>query len=664
VKTGMETELGKIAGLVKSIKEPKTPLQKAMKQLSTWLVFVALFFSIIIPLIGILQGKNLFEMILTGLSLSFATIPEELPIIITIVLALGAYILSKNNALVKNLKTAETLGSVTVIATDKTGTLTENVMKLSEIYTNNNLVEIGKGELDSITREIINIGVLLNDVIISKEGNKKYKGDPMEIAMIKAGNQYDIKYENLSRKNELITEFSFDNDRMIISQLFAENGGYKLLVKGAVEQILKRSSKILTVEGEKILDESFKEKFLKKVDEMAKRGLRVIAFANREVNTKDITQNEAEMDLIFIGLAGFMDPPRKEVKDAISACQKAGIRVMMITGDYAETARTVANQLGIDARKIILGKEVEKMSEDDLKGRVNYINVFARTTPEQKLRIVEALKENGEEVAVTGDGINDTPALKKADIGVAMGETGTDVARETADMVLLDDNFTTIELAVKQGRKLFDNLKKGVRYYLAVKVALIVIFLLPILFGIQLPFAPIQIILLELFMDLAASATFVIEPSETNVMERKPRDPDEKFMNFNMNLGIFIGAICLITSVLLVYFGSIEFGATLAVSRTLAFGTWMITHVFLAFNFRTEKDSLYKVGFLSNKSTIIWAIASIITLFTIVYVPGLQTAMRVVPLNALQWLIIFGISFLTTFWIEGVKILREKKFKK
>jgi Ca2+-transporting ATPase len=661
VNTGMKTELGKIAGLVESIKEEKTPLQKAMKQLSTWLVFVALFFSIIIPVIGIFQGKNLFEMILTGLSLSFATIPEELPIIITVVLALGAYLLSKNNALVKYLRTAETLGSVTVIATDKTGTLTENKMKLSEIYVDGDLIELKKKQIDSLPYELLEIGVLLNDVIPSEEDNK-YRGDPMEIALIEAGKDNGINYSELSDKNELVTEFSFDNERMIMSQLFVEDGNYKLLAKGATEQILERSSKIRTSKGNEDLTNEIKEKILNIVNEMAKRGLRVIAFANRNINSKNVSQEEAEQNLIFVGLAGFIDPPREEVKDAISACQKAGIRVMMITGDYTETARAIGNQLGIDARKIVTGKEVENMSEEDLKGRVNYIHVFARTTPEQKLRIVKALKENGEQVAVTGDGINDTPALKKADIGVSMGQTGTDVARETADMVLLDDNFTTIELAVEQGRKLYDNLKKGVRYYLAVKMALIVIFLLPIIFGIQLPFAPIQIILLELFMDLAASVTFVVEPSETNVMERPPRDPNEKFMNLNMNLGIILGGLCLIASVLIIYFGAIALGMSASISRTLAFGTWMVTHVFLAMNYRTEKDSLYKVGLLSNKSTIIWAIAAIATMFIIVYVPGLQNAFRVSPLNFLHWLIIFGISFLTTFWIEGVKILREKKF--
>ncbi|TXT53212.1 MAG: Calcium-transporting ATPase [Promethearchaeota archaeon] len=361
-------------------------------------------------------------------------------------------------------------------------------------------------------------------------------------------------------------------------------------------------------------------------------------------------------------MVGLEDPIREEVKDAINECKQAGIHVLLITGDYEKTAKTVAEKLGIDARKVVLGHEIEEMSKEDLQGRVKYIEVFARATPEHKLKIVEALKANGEQVAVTGDGINDAPALKRADIGVAMGQTGTDVAREASDMVLLDDNFATITLSVKEGRKLYDNLKKGVRYYLAVKLALIVIFLLPVLFNIQLPFAPIQIILLELFMDLAASATFVIEPSESDVMERTPRDPEEKFMDFRMNLWILLGALSLIGAVLSIYFGFYWLGPDIA--RTMAFGTWMVTHVFLALNMRTEEDPIIEVGILSNKAMIIWGVGAIAAMFVIMYVPALQTVFRVVSLNFLEWLVIFGVSIGTTFWIEVVKVLIQRRFSK
>lgn len=660
VATGMDTELGNIAGLTKEIRESRTPLQLAMKQLSLWLVGVALFFAALIPVIGILQGKPWYEMILTGLSLSFATVPEELPIIITVVLALGAYSLSKNNALVKYLKTAETLGSVTVIATDKTGTLTKNEMKLTKVYSDEQMVELNGKKLSECQQRVLEIGAMVNDVLVEKEGDTiSYQGDPMEIALIQAAEEANISFTEMSKNYELQQEFTFDNKRMMMSQIYKVNGKYNLFLKGATEEIIKNSKQYLSDGSKKELNEQVKEKILTKVEEMAETGLRVLGFAFKELDSPDISQEEAEKDLVFCGIGGFIDPPREEAKQAIEDCKNAGIKVMMITGDYEETAQAIGKEIGIETGKVLLGREIEKMKTDELKREVGTINIFARTTPEHKLKIIEALKENGEQVAVTGDGINDAPALKKGDIGVSMGQTGTDVARESSDMILLDDNFATITYAVEEGRKLYDNLRKGVRYYLAVKLALIVIFLLPIIFGVQLPFAPIQIILLELFMDLAASATFVVEPSETDVMKKPPRSPDEKFMDNEMNLGILLGALSLIGAVLIVYFGSLTlFNEQTA--RTIAFATWMVSHVFLALNMRTMRDPLMKVGYLSNKMMILWAIGAIGVTFLLVYVPILQDILLVTAINPLIWLGIFGISIAFSFWMELLKILINK----
>ncbi|MFX0025955.1 MAG: cation-translocating P-type ATPase [Candidatus Hermodarchaeota archaeon] len=658
--TSIQTELGKIAGLTKEIKEPKTPLQLAMKQLSTYLVLVALFFCVLIPLIGIFQGRDPVQMILTGLSLSFATIPEELPIIIMIVLALGAYTLTKQKGLVKYLRTAETLGSVTVIATDKTGTITENKMTVSKLYLDGKLENLTEDTLTESQKHILEVGILLNDVIIKKEDNELiYTGDPMEIALIEAAEKRGIIYSNLNNKYSLVEEFTFDNQRMMMSQIYTKNNMYILYAKGATEVILNRSVDLFSKSGKKQLSDDEKNNILNIVNEMAGNGLRVIAFAFKQLDELDKTTEDLEYNLTFLGLIGFIDPPRKEVKNAISITKSAGVRVLMITGDYERTANAVAKEVGIMSDKIIVGHELEEMSEAELKKVVKNTNIFARTTPEHKLKIVKALKENGERVAVTGDGINDAPALKMADIGVAMGATGTDVARSTADMVLIDNNFTTITLAIEQGRKLYDNLKKGVRYYLAVKLALIVIFLLPILFDIPLPFAPIQIILLELFMDLAASATFVVEPNESDVMKKPPRDPKEKFMDLRMIIGIIIGGICLFTSVLVVYFiyylqGQIQ-------AQAAAFGTWMVSHVFLAYNMRTNKDPLYKIGIFSNKLMILWGVAVMITLIIIIYIPPLQVVFKIMNLNAFDWLIIFIVSFISTFWIEILKIVQRKR---
>jgi Ca2+-transporting ATPase len=656
----MDTELGHIAGLTKSVKEPKTPLQIAMKQLTKWLVLVALFFSILIPVIGILQGRDPIEMILTGLSLSFATIPEELPIIIMIVLALGSMTLSKRNALIKYLNAAETLGSVTVIATDKTGTITENKMKVTKIFTNDQITDINLISSTPNLHRLLEIGVLVNDVILKKnESQISYLGDPMEIALIEAAKQFNISFEELGKQYKLKEEYSFDNKRMIMSQVYLRDSNYFVFAKGASEAILNKSIKYLAEKEVKSLNEDQKKFILAKVNEMAGEGLRILAFAYKEIQNTEISQEQVEGNLIFVGLIGFIDPPREEVKDAIKICKTAGVRVIMVTGDYEITAKNIAKIVGIDADKAITGKELENMNDEQLKEEIKKVSVFARTTPEHKLRIVSALKENGEIVAVTGDGINDAPALKKADIGIAMGISGTDVAKETADMVLLDDNFATITESVKQGRKLFDNLKKGVKYYLAVKVALIVIFMLPALFFIPLPFAPIQIILLELFMDLAASSAFVVELSEGDTMKRKPRDPTEKFMNIQMTKGILMGAVSLCFAVLSTYLIAIYLN--LSEARTIAFATWMICHIFLAINMRTERDSLKKIGFFTNKVMLLWSFAVIMVLFSIIYVPSLQLVFKVAPLTLMDWMLVFGISFIATFWIEFKKFISNKK---
>ncbi|MFX1339919.1 MAG: cation-translocating P-type ATPase [Promethearchaeota archaeon] len=659
VNTSLDTELGRIAGLVKGIKEPKTPLQLAMKQLTTWLVFVAVGFCILIPVIGILQGRDLILMILTGLSLSFATIPEELPIIIMVVLALGAMVLSRRNALVKTLNAAETLGSVTVIATDKTGTITENKLKVSYIYTNGKLVEYKLGTLTSTQRRLLEIGALANDVITNKVQDKtEYLGDPMDIALIKAARDNIVNLETLFKEYHLMDECSFDNQRMMMSQIYERDNKYYMFVKGATESILNRSAKIVTEAGNILLQEDQIQTILGKVNEMAEKGLRILAIAYKEVEKTERCEEDNENSLIFVGLVGFIDPPREEVKDAITATKNAGVRIIMITGDYEITAKNIAKTVGIDSKNVISGKQIDGISDQKLKEIVNDVSIYARATPVHKLKIVKALKENGEIVAVTGDGINDAPALKMADIGVAMGLSGTDVARETADMVLLDDNFATITEAVKEGRKLYDNLRKGVKYYLSVKMALIIIFLLPLLFNIPLPFAPIQIILLELFMDLAASATFVVEPSEGDAMLRKPRNPKQKFMDKKMQLDIFAGGLSLCVAVLTVYFLAVYLA--LPEAQTLAFATWMVCHILLALNMRTERDPLSKIGILSNKMIIIWALAAFIVLISLIYIPLLQVLFKVIELNLADWILIVLISFLSTFWLEAKKIVKCK----
>lgn len=372
-----------------------------------------------------------------------------------------------------------------------------------------------------------------------------------------------------------------------------------------------------------------------------------------------------ERNLVFVGIIGFYDPPRPEVKDAILLCQRAGIRIIMITGDHPQTAKAIASSVGINTDAGVLsGAEINAMSDKELGKAVKMISVFARATPEHKLRIVKLLRKQGEVVAVTGDGINDAPALKEAEIGIAMGVRGTDVAKETADMVLADDNFATVETAVREGRKMYDNLRKGVRYYLGVKIALLAIFVLPILLGIPQPFAPIQIIVLELFMDLAASATFVAEPAESDIMTRPPRDPKERFIKRSLQFSIFLNAASLFAAVSICYLFIYYRTLNITVAQTVAFAAWMVGHIFLAFNSRSERESLRSLGFFSNKVMVAWAVLAIGTLIAATMVPLVQGLLKVTYLDPMNWAIVFIVTFVCTFWLEVKKYIQSRRRKR
>jgi Ca2+-transporting ATPase len=655
--TGVNTEVGRVAGLAKAGKEPKTPLQLSMKQLSKSLVWIALFFSIIVPLLGFLRGLPLEQMILTGLAMAFAVIPEELPIIITMVLGVGAYSLSRKNALVKRLRAAETLGSVTVIATDKTGTITENKMKIEQLYFDGKTVETPGFKENE--REALKTALLASDAIRDLTGDTVLT-NPMAQAILEQLRHGEIDHQKLMEDWVLKDELSFDNKRKLASYVYQHGISLIVLSSGAPESVLAKSTKTLLKGKEVTITDADRQEVTDNMVKMAQAGERLLAFSYRRLPAASkLKKTDLEQNLVFVGIVGFIDPPRKEVTGAIRMCQEAGIKVVMITGDHPETARTIAAQVGINSARVLTGNEISKMNDEELKRAVKDTFVFARVTPEDKLRIVRLFRESGDVVAVTGDGINDAPALKEAHIGVAMGIRGTDVAKETADMVLTDDNFATIETAVKEGRKLFGNLRKGVRYYLACKVALVASFLLPIALGVPLPFAPIQIIVLELFMDLAASATFVAEPEESGTMTKPPVDPKEKFMNRSLLSGISMGALSLFAAVtinfLLVWFQT----QNLTQAQTVAFATWMVGHILLALNFRSEKEPLVKLGFLSNKVMILWAVLAAVTLIVGTSLPFVHESLKITNLNTQDWALVIGVSFTATFWIELKKILKK-----
>jgi Ca2+-transporting ATPase len=632
--TGKNSRFGKISTMAQAIKPPKTPLQLAMKALSVTLAYVAIFFSVIIPVLGIVRfgyqdlAKDK-ELILTGLALAFAAIPEELPIIITMILGLGAYRLSRKGFLVKKLKAAETLGDATVILTDKTGTITENKMQVVQVYPR-------KEE----ARTLSAAAAALTEMSLS----------PTDRAILERAHALGVK----TNFGNVIHERGFQVGKRTKAVLRERNGDFMLSTIGAPEEILSASSD----------NDSFGEELKKE----AEKGRRVIGVAEKAIPAEeaDMPCSELEGNWDFIGLVSIEDPPRAGVKETIEAINKAGIRTIMVTGDHPQTAAYIAKNVGIPSEKVLTGEELQRLSDEELQKVVKEVSVFARTTPEDKYRLVKALHANGEVVAVTGDGVNDTLALKGADVGIAMGTKGTDAAKEAADVVLTDDNFVTIGHGVFEGRTFFDNLRKGLKYYLAIKIALISLFVLVL--GIEipypnmpLPFAPIQIIVLELFMDLAASAGFVTEPAEKTIYDRKPREPKAKFPDSKMVTDMAISAASLFVAVMLAYFYAWSQNLDPVTVQTYAFSAWIMGHIILAFVMRSEKEPLSAIGPLSNRIMDLWAVLAFTFLIVALTVPPITSQLKLAPIAPGQFAIILGFALIAIIWREIAKTILYKR---
>ncbi len=626
VTTGKDTRLGKLAATAQQIRPPKTRLQLEMKSLAGKLVYIAVFFTALITVVGILRGNDLRTMILTGLSLAFATIPEELPIIITMVLGLGAYQLSKRNFLVKQLKAAEVLGTTTVIVTDKTGTLTESRMQIAEVYPTNEKT-ILKTALEAIP---------------------PYSLSPIDHAI-----EDRASVLNLARPDaKIVRQREFGNGRKSRSLIRQKNGETVLYCSGAPEEVFSLSKDTLEPAEQALAKETGK-------------GRRVIAIACRKIPADEWQRDFAELehDLHLEGLISFEDPPRKGVRETVTEAREAGIRTLMVTGDHPNTARSIAQRVGIHSREegLLTGTDLDTMDEQDMQSAVREVSVFARTTPDHKYRIVQALQNNGEIVAVTGDGINDALALRGADIGIAMGIRGTDVAKDAADAVLADDNYVTITNGIFEGRKFADNLRKGIRYYLSIKLALILIFLLPVFAGIELPFAPIQIIILELFMDLGASAGFVAEPPERDIYKRPPRDPKEGVLTASVVRDIAINGIFLFAAVMVVYFVAGRYAADPRQVQTYAFSAWIFGHIALAYSSRTERSALRTIGFFTNRVINLWAVAAIAFLFAAIYLPVLNRATRLQEVPP-EMVILIAVLVTGIIALLGIrKVLRRRE---
>ena len=609
VATGMNTELGRIAGLVDAAREPKTPLQKAMKTLSGALVKVALAFSVGIPMIGVLLGQPVKAMVLTGMTLAFATIPEEMPIIITLVLAFGALALSKRGALVKRLRAAEALGAVTVLCTDKTGTLTQNSMTITQL----------EAEVDITEHELRQAAAL---------ATQAESDDPTDTAMLTSAPSTPAGWT-------LLRAYPFTAETRSVTLVYQTDASVTAYTKGALESLLQRAASNTDSAG-----------LRNRAETLASKGMRVLAVGRGSLGPEGLTSfDPATRDLTILGLVGLSDPPRPEVLEAVTEARAAGLRVAMITGDHPATAAAIARAVGLPDAPIFTGAQLETFNDDQWNEAARSGAVFARVLPEHKLYLVERLQSQGQVVIMTGDGVNDAPALKAADVGVAMGTGGTDVAREAASVVLTDNNFATLVAAVRQGRTLYDNLRKGTRYYLAIKVALIASSLASVLLGLPVLFAPIQIIILELFMDVNAALGFALEPAEPDVMRRPPRDPRAPFLDRTLMIGIFGGGLTLFIAVMASYLRIVSIApGDLPRAQTVAFLTWLIGHAALALVMRGERSPLRLKTLFTNPVIGLWSLAVVAACVLVVSVPEVGRVLKTVPISSLDWGWVIGLG--------------------
>ena len=670
VETGMNTEVGKIASIINDTNETETPLQEKLNKLGKTLGIGALIICAVIFVIGLLYGKNPLDMFMTAVSLAVAAIPEGLAAVSTIVLAIGVQRMVKKHAIVKKLPAVETLGSATVICSDKTGTLTQNKMTVQKIFYNNKLVDIPEVNLeeeDAVLEKLVYVSMLCNDTKIGTD--KQLTGDPTETALINMGFKLDFQpaiYEQMPR----IKEIPFDSDRKLMTKVNKIGEKFVVCTKGGVDELLNRCTKyILNGEIKTDLDD-YKNQIKENNEKMAKDALRVLAMGYKELDHEptDEEMKDIENDLIYIGMVGMIDPPREEVKLAVQKCKTAGIKTVMITGDHKITAVAIAKALGILEKEdeAITGAELEEMSDEELTKNIRKYSVYARVSPEHKVRIVKAWQANGEIVAMTGDGVNDAPALKTADIGCAMGIVGTDVAKEAADVILTDDNFATIVSAVEEGRRIYDNILKAIQFLLSSNVGEIIVLFVAILitpllskiFGIDIhliePLLPIHILWINLVTDSLPALALAVDPAEKDIMKRKPIKPKKGVFTKGMiwrvvYQGVMIGIITLAAFVIglgtknvPVIEGLTEQEVRVEIGQTMAFVVLALSELVHVFNIRNNKESIFKTKIFNNGKLILAILVSAILMFVILLIPGLRTifSIPVLPMSNIVEIVI------------------------
>jgi Ca2+-transporting ATPase len=677
--TGMETELGRIAAMLQDEGEMKTPLQKRLEVFGKNLAYAVLAICAIVFVVGIVRGEQAVLMLLTAISLAVAAIPEALPAVITISLALGAKKLVRQNALIRKLPAVETLGSVTYICSDKTGTLTQNRMTVEEAWVDGSLVrssefgvrieKLEEGTPHSALRNphsmFLTALALSNDARVEAGG--KVRGDPTEIAL------YAIAKANAFDKQEMepelprVSELAFDSERKLMTTFHRmDKGGDKdaprfiSFTKGAIDVLLDRSTAVLTSEGAKPLDA---EGIVRINDRMAADGLRVLGIAMKQWDAlpESPSHDSAESGLTLLGLVGMMDPPREEARNAVLLCRTAGIKPVMITGDHPITAQAVARRLGIlddGVKAVMTGRELDKLPLEEFEERVEHVRVYARVAPEQKLKIVRALQDRGQFVAMTGDGVNDAPALKRADIGVAMGITGTDVSKEAADMILLDDNFSTIVKAVKEGRRIFDNIRKFIKYTMTSNSGEIwTIFLAPFL-GLPIPLLPIHILWINLVTDGLPGLALAAEPAEKGVMQRPPRHPKESIFSDGLALhivwvGLLMGAASLVTQAWAIKTGHSHW-------QTMVFTVLCLSQMGHVLAIRADRESIFTQGFFTNKPLVGAFLLTFVLQMATIYVPVLNVIFKTEPLSPGELIVTLAMSSIVFVAVELEKLVKRR----
>ena len=654
--TGMETEIGKIAALMNATKEKRTPLQVSLDKFGSQLAIVIMIISAVVFVLSLYRKMPVLDSLMFAVALAVAAIPEALSSIVTIVQAMGTQKMAREHAIIKDLKAVESLGCVSVICSDKTGTLTQNKMTVQQVYINHQTMEADALDLKQQShRYLLYDAILTNDSAIV-EGQSI--GDPTEVALLEMGRKADIKEDILKEMMPRMEEIPFDSDRKLMSTKYRLHGVPTILVKGALDILLKRTDRIRIGDEVRPITEQDVKEILDKNQAFSEQGLRVLAFAYKEAQANQQLTLDEEDHLIFIGLVSMIDPPREESREAVSEAKRAGIRPVMITGDHKITATAIAEQIGIfsEGDMAVTGPELDEMSDAELDENIEKISVYARVSPENKIRIVDAWQRKGAVTAMTGDGVNDAPALKKADIGVAMGITGTEVSKDAASMILTDDNFATIIKAVANGRNVYRNIKNAVKFLLSGNMAGIMAVLYTSLAALPVPFQPVHLLFINLLTDSLPAIAIGMEKSEKDLLSEPPRDPKQGILTKDLMTALFVqGGLIAVCTMIAFYIGLSTDSAT---ASSMAFATLTLARLFHGFNCRS-RHSIFKIGLASNIYSVGAFFGGVLLLALVIFVPVMRTLFTVSPLSGYQIGMIALLAFIPTVIIQLYKVMKE-----